>query len=461
MRLCVMTKTAKEGLILAPKTRYDGDGLTGRWIEIWQTALPNASFFFTNQDRVVCEERLTNNASDLALEPYPLEQSFDNPHFFVPVPLRAAHILMLTGYNVEDIKRAEVASAINSIYLFEPPVYILMLIFVLLMMLLVLAASQLRLLDELIRLDILDSMESLIHRPIVRMRRKLISRPGFARTYAFKQMMLFSRDTSSAPKMISILVTLLTFGLITYFGGFFSTKSIVEEKPSILDTYVKIADHSNASVFFTGTQPQPSDLFRTAPADSVKGRIWARYRRTPAYGTESNSNNLMNLPEIYMLMRHHKYVMISTYARMVACMICALRLPGELRHMHIMADPSEPQHIYGLALSTKFKGDRYVHRKLTSFTESALIEHLRDFALEFVYDFVPDRENLMQQRVACLDGVDDEAEEPSAVPLDFWCSFVHVALSFLLFASIILIIEHLSVDLTKCDAMGERGQKID
>ena len=445
MRICVATKTAKEGQTLDSKTKYDGDEATGLWVDMWQTALPNSSFFFTNQDRTVCEERLSNNASDFSSEAYPIEDSLDNPHFSVPVPLRSAPILMLTGYDMADIERKDVASAIHSVYLFETPVYMLMLAFLILFVLLVIGASLLRLQRELMNLDIIDSMASSIHRPRVgRMRRQVITKPGYSSKFVLRRVLLFFRDTSSAPRIISILVSLLSFGLITYFSSFFSTKSIVEEKPLILDTYEKLADHPNASVFFTGTQPHPSDSFKSAPASSVKGRIWARYKRTPAYGSESNSINLVELPEMYMKMRHHKYVMMSTYADLVACMICALRAPGELRHMHIMADPSEQQRIYGLALSTHLKNDRYILRKLTLFTESGLVLYFRQFGSEYIYDLAPRRENLTQQRVACLDGLNEEPSQQSPAPLLFWLSFFLVASILLSLALIILLLEILS-----------------
>ena len=152
---------------------------------------------------------------------------------------------------------------------------------------------------------------------------------------------------------------------------------------------------------------------------------------------------MLGLLDMYRKMRYHKYVMISTYARIVACIICALRGPGELRHMHIVTDPSEPQHIYGPALSTRFMNDRYVLRKITLYTESGLVESLRDFGLEFIYDLAPRRENLMQQRVACLDALNEESSQPSAVPLHFWFSFSLASFSLLSLASIILLLEHL------------------
>ena len=102
-------------------------------------------------------------------------------------------------------------------------------------------------------------------------------------------------------------------------SGFFSccssTKSIVEEQSSILNTQEKPPYHEMTSVSFSGTLQKSSDSFQRAPSNSLKGRIWARYFRTPA------SKNGSIIPTIwdYFAMMRHKNLQSSLHTARSSC----------------------------------------------------------------------------------------------------------------------------------------------
>ena len=446
MRICFVTKEIPEKKVVDGRIEYGATEMTKSFIDIWQSALPNASFFFTDRHRTICEERLRNNESDLSLEAYPIQQPENDSHFFVPVPVVGDKVSILTGYDAQDISTKDVASAINSVNLLEPEVYMLVLAFFLLFALTVIFSALLTTHRELLWLDMIDWISPFTYRAYARkMRRQMITQPCFILKFAMKQVLLFFRDSSSAPRMTSILVTLLAFGLVTFFSCFFSTKSIVEEKPTILNTYEKLANHRNASVFFSGTLPKSSDSFRRASPDTLKGRIWARFIRTPA---SKDENIIPTNRDYFAMMRDKKYSVIATYSQalVIAWALCALRSEGQLRLMQISADPSEPEELLGYAVSTRLRNDAVLIRRLTLFAESGIMHHFMQSWSDVLFSFAIVQENLLQ-RVACLDGVIEQPKQLSPVPLHFWTSFFYSWLAFIFLALFILLLECLLASL--------------
>ena len=144
------------------------------------------------------------------------------------------------------------------------------------------------------------------------------------------------------------------------------------------------------------------------------------------------------------MMRHKKYAVIASRSQtlVIAWAFCALSGENQLRLMQIIADPSEPEELLGFAVSTRLKDDSLLVRRLTLFTESGIINHFTQSWCSYLFSFALVQQNLMRQRVACLDGVIEQPEQHSPVPLNFWKSFFHAWLAVIFLALFILLLEH-------------------
>ena len=434
------------------KITYKTLELFQHYIQIWQTAFPRASFFFTKEDEIVCEERLRNNKSDISTEVYPIDRVTDDSFFFVPVPYAASRISIVSGYDLKNISKADVASALHSVYLFQDQVYWLMFTFILLFAILLIAAAIFAHRRELLWLDMMDSIEPMNYQPRRRQsRRSVITQQGYLRRFVLSRVQLFSRNRNSAPKWLRLLFTSLTFYLTTYFCATYSTSSIVEEKPSVLGTYEKLTEHPNASVFFLNYGFRASDSFENAPANSVKGKIWARYLNTRASKDSLSTVSFTKFNECYKMMRDHKYVVIgpSNFAHTIASGFCAFSGSGEIRHIEIEHDLSEQERFFGYAASIRLKYDRLSLRRLRMLAESMLTLHLAQRYSELLYELSGNSDDITKQRAVCTGSLKEETQNFEPVPITYWITFIYSAIFVFCFAFITLLLEHLSMNLTK------------
>ena len=271
MRICMRSDAEVIVKRINGKIVYETQQMILRFIEIWQATFPNASFSFAREDRVVCEGQLRNNESDISSEIYPIQRSIKDSFLYIPVPYSRSRISFLTGYDIANITRADVASALDSVNLFQDQVYWLIFSFALLFILLVVVASIFAHRRELLWLGMMDLVEPIGYQPRRRQsRRSIITQQGYLRRIALSRVRLFFRHRNDAPRWLCLLSTSFTFYLTTYFCATYSTSSVVERKPAVLDTYEKLAVHPNASVFFFDFGFGTSEPFKNAPADSVK-----------------------------------------------------------------------------------------------------------------------------------------------------------------------------------------------
>lgn len=442
MRACMVSKESVREKIVNDKILYDTNQLTRIRIENWQSVFTNVSFFFTNQDNKVCQDRIEKNLSDFSCELYPLDQLSDESSFFIHVPASSMRISMMTGYDVRNITTEEVASALYSFNLLEQPVYGLLLLSFILFILFIVIKCFVNHQSELLWLDRMDAFEPFNYQPLRRMmRRNIITQPGYIQQSIHNQINMFLRNTTTSPKFICISFALLTFYLMVYFMAIYSTSSIIVRRPFQLNTYEKLAKHPNASVYFIRSYPSPSDSFKNAPINSWKNHIWHKFS---ASSHDQFPRILQDTENYFKLVRDHQTIIIGPYPYLVilAYTFCAFRSEDEIRHMVIMTDPSEYDRLIGFPLARHLKNHPHVLRQISLASQSGLLDYLADKLSLWVFETLGRRENITKQRVVCIDDVELAVAQLQPVTITFWISFFYASIAVVSLACIILLLEH-------------------
>lgn len=438
------------------KTVYQTQWMVSQFIGLLQAVFANSSFYFTREDKIICEARYQNNQSDLGNEIYPIQSTVSKPFIHVPVITISSRISMLTGYDLANITQSNVASALNSIYLLQDEVYGLIGLFILLFSIFVALSSYLSFRCELLSLDIEDTIEPFNYHTLNRhSRRRVILRPGFIRRCTLRRVGQFILNQTNGPRIACLFATILAFYLSTFFCSNYSTSIIVERRPTILDSYEKLAEHANASVFFLDYGSKISDSFKNAPRSSVKGKIWKRYSQTSASKDTVSTVELMKVSAYYFLMRDRKYVMLGPkfFIQTAGSAICAFRGPGEMRHLHIVHDKSENEQVYGFAVSSHLKDDAYLRQRLRRLVEAAVLYRLNQRYSDFIYDsasnLLDSGEGMVKQRAVCFGQLEEDAHEQQPVSITYWVTFFQAALGILFISLIVLTLENLKQCLTR------------
>ena len=445
MRICVRTSNGVTRREKGGKVVYEGNERILRWMDIWDAMFDNNTFSFSKKDYALCHERITSNESDITTEWY--TPSDNETSFCVPTPNKAEKIGMLAGYDLADITKKDVASALLSYQLLDNSVYLGALVCFLALLLLAISVRLFNHYRELQLLNMLQMMDGGLRYEELRVKKKKITRKGYSRHLVKKQVSSFIRGSDHGSRWVSLLITILSFYLLIYFCSVYSTSKIILKSPEIVDTYQKLIQHDTAVGYFDNFMLKASASFENSSAGSDKRKVWMKY-------LSARKPMEMKVPEKlrkgYKLMRDDRSVIIgsSTILRWLKPMFCAASSEGQLRHMELVFDPSEEEKIYGFPVAIHLKQDKKVTLKLRLMQESGCPSALGEWSSQHPFNLVKQKgitsgEHLFKQKLVCDNELMTDVDAPDPVDLPYWLSLIHALLAIHLLAFIVSCIEKL------------------
>lgn len=445
MRICLRTnipvsQTVKDGKVIYESTAVATLG----WIDAFDRVFGKSSFTFAERDYEVCEEELASNTTDLSTELYLTSEKYTN--FTIPAPSWAQKAVMLGAYDMANVTKYEMASALTSYRLLETAVYMATGTLLLILLLALIAFSLFKHHRRVEALLMMENSANGFDRDLIRMKRQLLTQKGFTIGMVKNQVSSFFKGSGCDFKWIGFLVTMLIFYVVFYFNSVYSTSSIVLRGPKLLTTYSEVAEHPTASAYFSDFMLKVSTNFKNAPASSVKGRIWKKHFMLQKEGSGSGYAGL--IIQCYLDMRDKKSVTLasSMVLPIAKGTFCALSPPEELRYIKVSADQSEHENVYGFALSVHFKSVKKVIAGLRLIEQSDVYSTLVAKAADQYFDMSrmlmgKSKGEVLRQQKACDGQLTVQVEPLQPVKLRFWFSLIRFLLGVQLIALLVLCIE--------------------
>lgn len=428
------------------KIIYTSEYGTLDWIDTWDKVFNNSTFSFSGKDYEPCYRQLITNTTDINTELYML--SDDTTHFTVPVPSVPQTVSILAGYDLRNISKHDVASALLSYQLLDTTVYLTSAMFLLIFLLMVIAVSLLQHYRELYTVES-NGMED----ATICSKKTRITRRGHKVILIKQQLTSLVRGSYSDCKSISFLFSVLTFYLIIYFSSVYSTSNIVLNKPDLCDSYQKLVEHPKATAFINDFMMKISPSFEFASATSLKGKIWSK--RMPPNRARSLESVVKQFQEIYRLMRDYNSVVIvsSTFNHLTRSLMCSMSREEKssplesLRYITRFVDPSEPEQLYGFPLSIYFKNIKLVTSRLRLMEQSALFTvTVTRLSQQFYQSIQPIMKQsdgyIMKQKLACDGQLTVHVDPPQPVEVKFFSSLIYSLLTIQLLTLFVLLVEH-------------------
>ena len=385
----------------------------------------NMSIYTTSRPEE-CLERLTHNQSDISNAFISIRQLASG--YFVPEVFSAGKVQFITGYNVseDEVVGEETATALGNVALLQAEVYLCALLLTLAFVGFIAARIWL-----------------FTRSPRPEKKLRLIRKEVDAMFYY----------SSERFKLISTLFCVLCFYIITSFLCLYKTSHVIVEKPFYPKSYQESLDHKTSLAFFLDILAVVSDGFKSAPKDTVKGKLWIKLLasgRTDAY--DYGQLNLAMLPmrvkNASREMTEFKGISVASPLSMplLRSMACGGSPEGQLWIMKVSADPAEQEVIFGPALrKTSPFSSLYARRFKRSFETHVLYRmYMRSLDLiELAGSFMgTSSTHRWKQQVVC-ENEDAFTLDPEvkAIPLSYFRSFFLVCSVIWLLALIVNLVQ--------------------
>lgn len=429
IRYCISTATPVRA-VQKPSGEWTAEGIAANnYIEQMQFTETfcrpyNVSFHLTSKAEE-CLNRLEENLTDSTSVFMPID-SISN-YFIVPQPLFAGRLQYVTGYNVSDKMQDEDDSAT--------------------------VASNADLLDIEVYLWALFLLTSFITFIVIRVILLYSSGSFYLRmTLVQKIMKQLGRvfyQNSVRFRWITLLYTLLCFYMVTSFLCLYKTSHIIVEKPFYAKSYQESLDHPSSLAFYYDQFSVISTIFKNSPPDSLRGKMWAKLAATGRQDDYSGSAmNPANLPAVLkkgseeMTVRRGICLAAPLIIPLIRSLACGFSPEDQLWIVKMIADPSEPEVIYGHAISLFNRMPRSFSVKMRSLFETHFLARAYTNGLnqaELAAGMVgTSKHHQWKQNVVCEDE-DAFAVQPTvhAITLHYFRSFFTACLVVWLIAFLI------------------------
>ena len=267
------------------------------------------------------------------------------------------------------------------------------------------------------------------------------------RNEKWREMAKIFYHSSNHFKLVSLLYWILCFYLITGFRCLYKTKQVVVVKPFHPKSYQESLEQKSSLAFYYDQFTEVSNEFRDAPAESLRGKLWAKLVASGRQREFDQVDSQLIWQLVFKMvteMSVHKSICIgdSLTLPLIQGCGCALSPEGQLYFTEILSDPSGPKFIYGYALSKEYRYREFFSRKQRHIFESQFLAHHYRLCLDPT-DLLStlsgsSKEHKRRQRIACTE---EDSFTPhvqvKAITLSYFKSFFAVCAIVWLLAFII------------------------
>lgn len=315
----------------------------------------NTTFYFTPETNE-CLERLSNNESDSSSVFLPIETIAAG--YFVPHPLFSGRLQFVSGYNVSEgvIKEKDSATVAANFFLLEAQVYFWSLI---------LFTSFISFIAFRVTLMYLN-VRRLRRLPLIYAIKRQISKMIYRSSIRFK--------------LITMLYCILYFYLVTSFLCVYKTSQVIVEKPFYAKSYQESLEHATSLAFYYDQFSDVSSNFKNAPRNSLRGKLWAKLHATgrqddysAAKMDPSSVPGLLKKGADEMNVLKGICIVAPLIGPLLKSTACGFSPENELWIVKLIADPIEPEVIYGHAIAELSPFAHFIARKIQFLSETRVI----------------------------------------------------------------------------------------
>lgn len=405
-------------------------------------ARPLNSSFFITLDHSKCFQRLANNESDSTNLLIPI--STVSPHYYPSAPVFPAKVNFIAGYNASEQRPPgkETATVFTNVDLLEPAVYAWSLILVLSFILFVCIRVM------MYHREIGNNHSHHKKRTLLRFVRRELSQVFYQSNERFK--------------LITLLYSLFCFYVVTSFLCLYKTSHVIMEEPFFPKSYRESLDYERSFMLFYDQFVEVSSGFERAPSHSLKGKLWKKLISSGISDLSLKPQTVASPAMPTLLTRFATAVVVDKYIGVASSitipllksLACGLSPEGQLWFLKVLSDPSEPEIIYGYALSP-FTRPKIIEKACRRSFENNVYSRTYELALDAteIASRIKgvSRKHQWKQWLACND---ENTLKPDvvvyAVPLSYFRSFFMACVAVWTFAFVINTIQIVYCCMKKC-----------
>lgn len=239
-------------------------------------------------------------------------------------------------------------------------------------------------------------------------------------------------------RLITLLYSLLCFFIVTVFMILYKTTHVIVERQKFPTSYQESLDHETSVPFFYDQWANISDSFREAPADSLKGKMWAKLLASGKQKDHSISQKTQLGFGLMEFLRKLKIefwetkmivLSLSLMMPMIKSVACGLGPDDELWFPQVHSDRSESEQLYARTMINDFSHAKFYINRLQRSFESHSLAHLYSVSMDatdIIHRFHANSSSahLRMQKIACKDDTAFQSQpRVRAIPLSYFASF--------------------------------------
>lgn len=387
------------------------------------TQLNNTFYYSTKTEE--CLERLKNNQSDLSTSMISYYQYLDG--FTVPVQLMPGDIQFITGYklNFTAIKPRECATVMANIQLLGPFVHLTSLALIFSLILIISTGIIMKFKLKRKYSCELTTRKMSKSKTVKKVMKQII-----------KELSLVYNRKSIRFRWISFLFTILCFYLVLSSRSLYKTSQVIVNEPYVVKDYEMLLNDKQSLPIFYDTFSITSELFKFAPENSLKKKIWSKLIKSKVQMKNHiiNGEVLINLDFFKNIFKkidekHFAFFANSFAAEFIEAMFCCLSPEDELWRLFRLTDESEIENLIGYPFSEHFNDLKSLSRSMRRYFESHLsvifYRKLIASSKKFASTLSPaDRPHQYEQSLICSDDFKlDTKLDVKAIGMGYYKSF--------------------------------------
>ena len=416
----------------------------------------NRSYFFTD-DAKECLERLSSNQSDYSTvqSQYPGDISAG---IAVLVPFLTEKTSILSAYDLKKIKSKDDSSALSNFKDIDLSVYLHLLILMTMFLACIGLTLFVTLYGEKIRRQVFFTPRP-FHRVVRYWSEILINLnkrpPTTGSTQStLEKCVLIIQQSSIHLKQLTFLFALLSFFVLAFFNGAYSTGRIIKDQRRIIKTYEELIEDHTALVFFYDQLRQMSPRFKNSEAVALRGRVWLKLTNQPGnrdkYVIKKFGRNIISqVKAIFASMEEtHSVIIAASYSNLIlSWLICGLSPENQLRTSLDFVDPSEIEILEGFSLNSNSALTHFMQTRFRRLIDSHVLLLLTYSGVSNAFELGwklarTSTEHKFLHQKECLAGSSEEEDTASAKDMGtqyYVITFINCAVIYLLALAVLFI----------------------